>query len=336
MPALGQKFMPTEIVEAETITPEMNERIMIVVDPPLLEMRRPKNPEDVTEARKQLQQLFRANQPTVEYLEALSAAIESRIQEAVEHESALVRINAMIVLSSMVDDGSKKWVDQALNDAEENDAVKRWAMEALGKRMVWWKTLAAAGARGNQVKIDDAIKQIIAIISDATPSHPVVVSAALEALARVDTTSSREALIDLINKRVALHKADPDLTFVPERAAIETLSNALVIESPPDVRSMTGLSRAMSRYSSLILDQFQANRMMQEHEKGAQTMLYQCFSSLARVSAAAKVAVPVDPAQAKNLIGNGRWDELKGFVEKEWAAALAANPFNLKAADLKP
>lgn len=331
LPAFGQKFIPTEIVEAEVITAEMNERIMIVVDQPMFDLGRdnPK-PDDVTDARKQLQQLFRANQPTVAYLEALSKAIESRMEKVATHDSAMVRMNAMIVLTNMVDNGSEKWIDAGLKD--ENDAVKRWAMEALGKRMRWWKD------RNAGVKIDDAIKQIVGIVDVAQPPHPVVVSPALEALVKVDTPKSRAALIDLLNKRVELHKADPDLSYSPERAAVESFSGALQYETPVDVPSIRGLNRAMTRYSALIVGHRQADGIAKEQQAGADTMLFQCLQSMANVSAAAapKAALPADRDQARGWIANERWDQLKGLIEKDWAVILTADPFKIKPADLKP
>ena len=337
MPALGQKFIPTEIVEAEVITPEMNERIMIVVDQPMFDLSRDEpKPEDVTEARKQLQQLFRANQPTVAYLEALSAAIESRMEEAVKHDSAMVRMNAMIVLTYMVDNGSKKWIDAGLKD--KNDAVKRWAVEALGNRMRWWNGRAAAGVRGAGAKIDAAIKQVVSIVDQDNPPHPVVVSPALEALVKVDTTKSRAALIDLLNKRVALHKADPDLSYSPERAAIESFSGLLQYETPVDNQSIKGLSRAMARYSALIVDQRQANSIEEEWQEGADTMLFQCLQSMPNLCAAAKAPkpAPADHDQVRGWIANERWEQLKAMIETDWTAILTAKPFNLKPADLKP
>lgn len=335
MNALGQKFLPQEIVEADVINDEMRERIMMVVDPVMFDLTREEpKPADITDARKQLQQLFRVNQPSVAYLEALSSTITGRMKDAVEHQSPLVRINAMIVLTTMVDDGSKPFIDAGLKD--KNDAVRHWAMDALGKRMLWWKSRIAAGARGSQGKLDEAIVQIVNLVDSAQPPHPIVVGPALEALWKVNTPESRDALIQLLNKRVALHAANPDLSYSAERAVIESFSNALTIEVPPDVRSINGLSQAMARYARLIVDQSQANRISEEHQPGAQTMLFQCLQGMASVSVAAKApkAPPADHAQAKGWISNGRWDELKGLIEKDWGAILTNEPFKLKPANL--
>ena len=333
MPALGQRFVSQETIEAEVITEKMNEEIMIVVDPIMFDfMREEPKPEDITDARKKLQQMFRANDPSDAYLDALSKAIESRMEEAATHDSAMVRMNAMIVLSYMVDDGSKKWIDAGLKDKDDNDAVKRWAMEALGKRMLWWNK------QGGGVKIDKAIDQIVGVVDASAPPHPIVVSAALEGLIKVATPKSRGAVIDLLNKRVALHKADPDLSYSAERSAIESFAGVLQYETPVDVPSITGLNRAMVRFSALIVDQRQAKSIAEEQQAGADTMLFQCLQTMPNVSAAAKAPkpAPADRDQARGWIANERWDQLKGMIEKDWAEILTANPFNLKSADLKP
>ena len=336
MPALGQRFMPAEIVQAETITEEMNDRILGMVEPPMFDLAQEEaDAKDITEARDQLLSLFRSNSPSAAYLEALSAAISSRINDAVVHESPLVRMNAMIILAAMVDDGSKPLIDKGLKD--KNDAVKRWGVAALGKRALWWKKRTAAGdGRGMQAKIDAAITQVQKLIEQAQPPHPIVVSAGLDALVKINVPLSREALIAILNQRVALHAADPNLTYSPERSALESFTNVLVSEVPPDARSIKGYNRAMSRYASLIVEDAKANRIDQEKEKGAHTMLYLCFQGMANVSAAVQApnSPPADHGQAKGWLVNGRWDELDGLINKDWRVILVGPKIGLKPGEL--
>ncbi|MFK7788295.1 MAG: HEAT repeat domain-containing protein [Phycisphaeraceae bacterium] len=337
MPALGQRFMPVEIVEAETITEEMNDRILAMVDPPMFDLVQVEvDPKEVSEAREQLLGLLRPSQPSAAYLDALSKAIGGRMADAVSHESPLVRMNAMIILASMVDDGSLVLIDKGMQD--KNDAVKHWAVAALGKRVLWWKARIAANAgRGLQAKIDGAIAQINKLIDQAQPPHPIVVRAGFDALVKIDTSLSREALIELLNKRVPLHAADPDLTYAPERSAIESFTNILVSQVPPDMRSIKGYNRALFRYSSLIVDQAKANQIDQDKEKGAHTMLFLCLQGMANVSAAAKApnSPPAAHNEAKGWIVNGRWDELDGLVNEGWRAIQSAAPFQLSATELQ-
>lgn len=336
MPALGQRFMPQEIVQAETITEAMNDRILALVDPPMFDLGRPEpDAQDVTQARDQLLGFFRVSQPSPAYLVALSTAISGRMSDAASHESPLVRINAMIVLASMVDDGSKPLIDKGLND--KNDAVKHWAVAALGQRMQWWKSRIAVGdGRGLQAKIDAAVGQIKNLIVQPKPPHPIVVSAGLESLATINTPGSREALIEILNQRVPLHEANPNLTYTPERTAIESFTNVLVSEVPPDMRSIKGYNRAMFRYSSLIIDHAKGNQIDQEKEKDAHTMLFLCLQGMANVSAAAKApnSPPANHGQAKGWITNARWDELAGLTNEGWQSILAAAPFQLSAGEL--
>ena len=338
MPAAGQRFLPPEIVEAEAITEEMNEKILMVVDPLMFDLVRPE-PEasEITEVREQLQRLLNTLGGSVAYKDALSKSItNSRLPEAVKHDSPLVRYNAMLILGPMTDAGSESLITTGLND--KNDAVKRGAMQALGKRMLWWKARAAAGgagARGMQAKIDAAINQIVGMVDVAQPPHPIVVGAAFEALLKVDTPASRQALIDLLNKRVAMHLADPDLSYSAERGVIEQFANTLSLEAPPDTRSIKGLARAMSRYVSLIDSQFLSNRISEEQEMDNKSMMLQCLNGLARLSAALNAAPPNDQLQAKGWITNSRWDEIAKLINEDWAKTLTGDEFKLKASDLE-
>ena len=332
MPALGQRFMPQEIIQAEVITEEMNDRIVAAVEAPLFDMGReePKS-DDVSKARGQLEDLFRVNQPSKAYLQAVSTAISSRMSDVVGHESPLVRMNAMIVLGSMVDDGSKALIDKGIQDP--NDAVKHWAVTALGKRLLWWKK----DPRGAGAKVDAGIGQIKKLLEQAKSPHPIVVRVGLDALVKVNTPLAREALISILNHRVPLHADDPDLSYSPERSAIEGFTSVLVSESPADIRSIKGYSRALSRFSALIVDQSKANQISAEQEKGAHTMLFLSLQGLPNICAAAKApkSPPTNHTQVKGWIVNGRWDELEGFIKKDWAAILTAPPIGLTPKELE-
>jgi hypothetical protein len=343
VPAFGQKFLPQDIVEADPITEEMNDRILAIVDPAMFDLSRDADDDgqvrakSVAEARQQLLQLFRVSQPSVAYLEALSKAISGgRMKDAVEHESPLVRINAMIVLKEMVDDNSKVFIDQGLTD--ESDAVKRWAMEALGTRMRWWKARAAnpANARNVQSKIDAAIKQIETLLTQESPPHPIVVSSGLEALFAVDTALSRETLIRILNARVPLHADNPDLSYSAERAVVDALWNRLATEVRQDRASIKELTRAMHRFSAVIVGQSQADLISEDMQRGAKEMLFQSLQGMANLSVTMQApnAPPADSGQARNWIINDRWDELNKLVKEDWTPILAAEPFGLRPAAL--
>jgi hypothetical protein len=330
-PASAQRFLGPEITEAEAITEEMKEKILMIVDPLMFDLVADEpEADEITEAREQLQRLLNTLGGSQAYKAALSQSItESRLPDAVKHKSPMVRYNAMLILKSMVDEASEPLITIGLND--ENDAVKRGAMQALGERMKWWKDRNAAGM---QAKITAGIKQIIDIVDVAKPPHPIVVGAAFEALLKLDTTASRAALIDLLNKRVALHQADPDLSYSAERAVIEQFANTLSLESPQDKRSISGLARAMSRYASLIDGQFLNNRISEEQEMENKSMMLQCLNGLNRLGAALNTAPPADQLQAKGWITNDRWDELSKLINEDWSKALTSDAFGLKPADL--
>jgi len=328
---MGQRFMPQEIVQADPITEEMNDRIVALVDPPVYDLGDPEvEASKVTQARDQLENFLNQNTATQAYRMAVSTAISSRLGPAVDHESPVVRMNAMIVLGDMIDEGSKALIDKGLND--DNDAVKHWAMVALGKRMQYWlNQLAQTGLRDLQGKVDAAIAQIEKQLLAQDPPHPIVVGAGLTALVNTNTPLSREALIEVLNHRVALHAADPNLKYTAERSAMERFTGVLVGQVPPDVRSIKGYNRALYRYASLIVDQAQNNLIDAELENNAHAMLWVCLQGMANTSAAAKApdSPPANHNQARDWINNARWAELKELVNDDWSAILQAAPFSL-------
>jgi len=321
LPAFGQ-FLDQEILQADSITPPMIDAMTDVIDP---EMDRliSGEPESISKARKNLIQLLNYQDASKAFRIAFSTQITKRMDGAVNHDDTLVRMNAMIILNAMVDDDSKALIDSGLED--DSDAVKRWAMKALGSRCRWWR-----GQGANAQDVADAIKQIVAQLDQNPPPHPIVVDAGLEALLNADSPAARSALVDQLNKRVALHAADSSLSYSPERVAIERFSGVLSLESKKDFQSTKDLSRAMYRYASLIITQVQAGGMSEDQRLGALTMLLESMQGLVRTTLASKAKPPVNHPNAKNWIQNGGWVDLKNLVEKDWAAILTGNPFNLK------
>ncbi|MGB0767498.1 MAG: HEAT repeat domain-containing protein [Phycisphaeraceae bacterium] len=329
-PADGQ-FLPQEIIEAEVITTPMTQRMSDVVNP---EMRRliDGEPKGVSDARRKLLQLLNYETASPEFLDAFSKLITARMDQAVNHDDPLVRMNAMIILSEMVDDRSKPLIDSGLED--DSEAVQHWAMKALGQRMRWWtrrglEAGSATAARPFNTKVTDAIAQIVKKLEQDPPPHPIVAGAGLESLIVVNTPAARTAVIDVLNNRVALHAANPDMSYAAERAAIEQFVGQLALSTQRDFPSIKGLNRAMYRYAALVIEQARQGQMDEDQRINALSMLLECLLGLARTTAASGKAAPTDQPQARNWIDNGGWVDLKNLVERDWSAILRADPFNL-------
>ena len=322
LPASGQ-FLPPEILEAETITGEMKAKMADVVDPAMDNLI-DGEPEDISKARTSLLQLLNYRDARPAFRNEFSALITRRMDPAVNHDDALVRMNAMIILSAMVDDGSKTLIDTGLED--DNSAVKRWAMKALGRRMFAWQLQG-----GKTSEISAAVKQVVAKLDQDPPPHPIVVEAGLTALLSTNSPEARAALIGQLNKRVEMHAADPKLSYSAERAAIVGfVSKSIDLVNDRDFQSIVGLNRAMYRYASLIITQAQAGGVSEEQRLNALSMLNESLQGLVRTTAALGKKSPDNQSQVGNWIKNGGWVDLKNLVEKEWATILKGDPFNLK------
>lgn len=322
------QFLDQKLIQAKQIDAAMRQQIVAYVDPQIKRLVEGE-PQDIAEGRKKLYDQLNNPNATPAFVDALSETITARLDPAVNHDDVPVRMNAQIILSQMTDEKSKALIDQGLLD--KNVAVQRLAMEALAGRVKTWKDREAAGngPANFRQKLAGVVTQVNAKL-DADPApHPIVVTPAFDVFIAVDTAEARAALVEQLNKRIALHAADPNLSYAPEQSAIGAFASQLVIQAPFDQASGTGLSRAAFRYAVLIHDQLKAGAIKDEHINGAKNMLGQCFLALSQMAAGARKQAPANQGNANKWIADGTWNLVQTLLTNDWAIILRAAPFSL-------
>lgn len=327
--------IPANITSSPAISAQQKQTIAAAVDPQMAQLIG-SDTEETAKARKDLARALNDPAATAAFQDALSQTIASKIKPAATHEDEAVRLNTVILLASMTDDGSKAYIDAAVND--KSVAVQRWAIKALGQRVATWSA-RTAGANGTlpaqtQAQIAGVVKQIKTKLDQSPAPHPIVVGAALTLLIDVDTAGSRALLMDQLNKRLALHAAEPGLSYSGELVAIDRYARLLLTNPTFEESSAAQFNRATYRYATLILEHIKQKQYNQEQAEGAYAMLFQCVQALGITTARAGKNTPPNQTQLKSWVGNGQWGELSGMLVNEWPPILSAEPFGLKAEDL--
>lgn len=333
LPGLSVQAQPLgqNVIQAQQIDANMRQQIAAWVDPHIGRLTSD-DPEQVSEGRRRLTDQLNNPNATPAFVDALSEAITTRLDAAINHDSVQVRMGAQIVLARMTDDKSKALIDAGLVD--DNVAVQSWAMRALAGRVENWKDREAAGnaPAGLRQKLAAITAQVDAKLNQNP--HPIVVKPGYDALLAVDTAEARETLIGQLNKRVQLHAQDPSLSYAPEQSAIGAFASRLAIETPFDQTSATGLTRAAFRYAVLIHNQLKAGDIMDRRVESAKNMLGQCVFALGQVAAGARKNAPANQGQAANWIAEDNWAGVQGLIVNDWAVILRAAPFDLTNEDL--
>jgi len=324
----SSQVLPQQIIQAERFDATAREAMANMVGP-AMDLLIDGTPAEVSEARETLIAPLKNESASVAFRDTFSAMITGRMDRAVTSESELVRINAMIVLTRMTDQGSMAHINAGLED--DSPAVQRWAMKALGQRIAWWQSLG-----NKQAEVRAGIQTISAKLNQqGAPPHPIVVGPALEILFTINTPESRAALIEQLNNRVALHAADPNLSYAPERAAVASFANAMALATTPDTASSAGLARAAHRYSILILSQIKAGSISSSNNASAVGMLSQCVLAHGQVAAGIRKQLPANQAAAINdWIPARRWDDIQALLVDQWVPILGQAPLNLTAENL--
>ena len=277
------------------------------------------DPEQIAEARDDVVRTLENDAATAGFLEAYSAMLTARLGEAIDHEELLVRVNAMIMLRGMVDQGSRAMLTRGR--ADENPGVQRLAMQALHQRVLWWQEQG-----GNAQDINNAVNEVIALLNQRPAPHSIVVAPALRLL--YDVPGARDALIQQIIERAALHTDDPNLSYAGERDIIARLAYDMSLnfsgaEAP-------GIIRAAFLYSQLITNQLQADAINNNARDDAIEMLRQSAQALGQICAGARKRPPADQTVAvSEWIPSAQWDDLENLLMESWVPILRTAPFGL-------
>lgn len=302
----------------------MRQEILALVSPAAKKITQG-TPKEISEGRTTLLQPMRDSTASPAFREAFSAIASSQLKDAAASESPLRRLNAMIVIAKLVDDGSRKMIDAGLKD--QNPGVQLKAMEALRERVQYWLTQARGNADA-EANVLAAVNQIQSMLAADPPPHPLIVAPAMRVFLDINTPDAHAALIQMLHQRVTLHAKDPSLAYHGEQAVLDRIARLLTTARPFPAELAKQTNRAAYRYALLINDQLRSGKISPENQDAASRVLAQSLTSLGQITAAAGKAPPEGQFQFKNWVQNGDWDEIQELIQA-WSVVLGNEPFNL-------
>ncbi len=153
---------------------------------------------------------------------AYSARCSNQLDEVLKSKRVVVRINAMIAVGSLVDRGALELIETGLADA--SPGVRFHAGGAMA-RFAQENSLGADDQRATVEHLSGACRD---------ESFQLVLEQLIGALGSLSVDEAQDALLDVVNKRVDVHMADPALPVSAEYDGLRKLFRRLVMKG--DVR----------------------------------------------------------------------------------------------------
>ncbi len=319
--ALGQSAtLPTEVVmSSASLTPAQQNQInQFVVRS--VELLLSNEPASVSQGRRQLLDTFTLPGISEMFLASYSPAISRELngRNALEHESVLVRTNAMIVASRLSDGGVVSLIRQGLTD--KNEGVRYWAAV----------TAANAGPKLSQAD-QQVIQTVLSNIWQQEKSIDVL-EKMLVAMDALRTPQSSMLLLQALNHRVMLHVADPSL---PIKAELEGLQGVTVrtfsaLTAPGqsvEPQVLKQLVIVLFRYFDLATA-LQANQATpQAHLEDLRTITRLAGNFLPRLAARLDVTLTSRQVNPADVNANR-------LLAEEWRRALTTSAAGISTGDL--
>lgn len=284
--------------------------------------------EDVTAARNAILREFRSTGISDSFRAALSVEVSRLMAEAIQSESDLVRINAMIIATQLTNDGAEQFIDAGLNDP--NAAVQYWSAKAYLERVE--RAMAEGGAGMPAAEQRSVIQKVQGIFGNEPPTP--VARVGIEILSGLTAVEARTATLALLHDRLDVHAAQPQMSYLAEQTAIQLLSEAISLERRSDPGQVTELARAAYRYFVQINEQMQSGNVLESAAPGHLSMMDWCNKCLQAMTGKMEAAVPPASGEVNDQIRLGRWGDLAEMAQT-WHAVLTAPPFSVSADELE-
>ncbi|MEM9415503.1 MAG: hypothetical protein AAGA29_08515 [Planctomycetota bacterium] len=285
------------------------------------------DPAEVTESRNAILREFRTPGITETFREAFSEEVSRMMGEAIQAESDLVRINAMIIATQLTNEGAEQFIDAGLSD--DNAAVQYWSAKAYQERVD--RATAEDGPGMSPAEQRSVIGKVEAIFENS-PSTPVA-RVGVEILSKLDVPEARAAMLSLLHDRVDYHAANPQASYLAEQTAIQLLSAEISRERRSDPEDIAELARAAYRYFAQIHAQLQDGNILDGSVTGHKAMLDWCNKCLQAMGAKAEANVPEATGEVNDWIRLDEWEDIAD-VAAAWKLTLMGAPFNMAASDL--
>ncbi len=256
---------------------------------------------------------------------AYSSAASHHLANAVQSDRVEVRLNTMIVVSAMNDPGVVSLIQKGL--ADESPAVRYWAGKAVGH----------IGAKGRLS--DDEQRLLLKTLADAllVETSERVLQRLLVGLVGLSIPEAATQLLNGLNKRVALHAANPNM---PLGAALDGLRTLFVKSVQSKVNGedipieTTRLMALVSyRYLALSAALLDLNRPSQEAIPHYHEMIKLSDAILGWTARQMPPQGAPVPSSVKPDVASENWALIRLRAE-EWKRVIETAPFNFGPIDL--
>jgi hypothetical protein len=283
------------------------------------------DPEHIANGRRHLIDPFSLPGVTPLFITAYSPAISRELisRKALANESALVRINAMIVASRLTDAGVVLLIRQGLED--KTPAVRYWAAEA------------AANA-GQHLNPADQKEVLQALNNSWEKENAIdVLEKILVAMDALNTPEASLQLLAVLNHRVDVHAANPALPVTAELEGLEgvTVRTFSALTAPGSTVNKPLLKQlviVLFRYLDLATGMLEHPQAKLPDPNDLHRVMLIAGNYLPRLaprleptarlgSLTGRSTSPNDPAANRVLV-------------EEWRRVLTSPPFNFNAAEL--
>ncbi len=271
----------------------------------------------VVAARDKLVDPLRQN-PSSFFLASYASALDEGLTVALSSDKVLTRLNAVIVASELRRDVTPI-IAKALED--ENPAVRYWAGKAVSEIGM------AAAKDPNASGLAESQKKLLALLLPAIEKEKsqLVIQRLVSSLADLTIPEARAAVFDVLESRLAVHEAQPDLSPAPEYEALRTvlvrMAGNAANRTPDEVRRA-----AASLHRYLVLS---AARLAKgDLDKAASAD----FKQMAQLGAAwlpwtaRTLNATALPPALDGSVEADRWNEVL-LAAEEWKQALSKPPF---------
>lgn len=325
--AAQPQAIPREIVQAQQALNAAQRNVVRAAVDADLHLLQTGQPADIAEARKRLIARFRLPGASRIFLLDYSARISGSIGPSLAAERPLlVRLNAMIVVSHLVDAGAIELIRTGL--ADPSPAVRYWAAKAATQ---------VAGQLGD-AQHPRLLEILRPVLNKAHGDH--VTGQLLLAVIALSPGEAVELALAAINERTTARAADVRLSPAGDLAAMRAMFRRIIfqLDTLPDAtprRFMQAAYRQLELSARLadpggaLADDIAATLRQDNVE-----MVRYADRALRETLKAVDADMQGLPAPIEDLVDAGKWADIRALRLPNWKQYLSRPPFNFTDAEL--
>ena len=278
-----------------------------------VELLREGSDREIGEAKRQLNKPIRRDATDyflIEYRRALGPKLRELFASEPAQKRDIIRINVMIVAFELRDTDSSMLLVLGLKD--KNPAVRYWSANAVGN----------FGNSKIQLKVEQQ-KDVLKSLGKALESEKVetVFQQLMLAMVDLNISDARLAVLDVLNKRVEVHMARPQIPIAAEEKCMASLIVRMVQEKNVPAEQIRDFTRAAARYLKLCAALMEQQAVPQSVIDDYKKMIERADDSLRFLVQQQNVDVPKSFVKPAGHIRLSKWSELLDQA-MEWQLLL--------------